>query len=141
MATFTVVIWVLSLILLLSLITLDTSEEWKPFVLVFSFVSLGVSLALAEALTYDMTDSTVHVLRGPLKFYLLWGMVSFGVHSLAVALGHRKTQRPPYGSPTRRRQGSGITVVGGIGFLSAVLGIVSFYLQHVKPNGGWLPWV
>ena len=120
----------------------DNSDD-DPFVTVF-FVVILVSIAIGTGIYYDIyggtltVDSLIDVYGHPLKnmqVYAISGFVALGLLSVIVfiassALGGTPTTTPQPGSP---RPGMGImAIMNMIGFISAVLGIIAFYLEWLQ---------
>jgi hypothetical protein len=136
MATLTVLAWIAAFSLMVAVMLSYLDDEKASSTVAFLLLcSVIASFALGEAITYDMQGRTVNILNGPLKFYFLWGILTLATTSLTVAGLHRTMEnrcgRFYYGNRPIDR----ISVFAVTGFVSSVLGIVSFYLEHIVGKG------
>jgi hypothetical protein len=89
--------------------------------------------ALVDVFGHDPTETEL----SELSFFLLLGLVTLGTSSACIFLRQivNGTWRPWKALPRDRGEFSGgktVSIIGVISFLSALLGIVSFYLDHIR---------
>jgi len=109
-------------------------DDWKTSLTALGLL-IGISVAIAEAINYDLYGKTEDVSEAPRRFYLLLALVALGVNSIAVFIQRiANGWRPWRGEGYNWGESFGgiaVSIVGVIGFISSVLGIISFYLEHV----------
>jgi hypothetical protein len=135
-ATLTVLAWLLAFVITLTIFS-NASQAGDADKAAGGFISLAIiSLIIAAAIYWDIWGTTPAPSRGGmpaiaasffnLRFMLIGGLVADGLLGIfGLFLAGRASSGGGSGS-------AGSWSINAIGLLSSILGIISFYLQHLR---------